>query len=355
MKKKDPALWAACRIHRILSRAHRTTRADSFPALSRLISEQESLARQWRLFDKAQGRGWTHAAEVLRPGLISLVASVHAASGNFHLPRVADAPSMGDVLAEIQSMNDEFGEVEIDVREKRISVTTDEIVLEDITLGAFSIHLHFDRLARRQDVSAFLIVAAAANPSAQDSSCTHPHVQNKSLCAGDATIPISHALSEGRIGDAFQLVNRVLHTYNASSAYVALSEWEGRDCADCGRTTSDDGLYVCTHCDGDFCDDCMRSCDRCEQSVCLNCSTRNADGERVCPRCKELIEQERQEVEESALDDSEVEPQPSKDTTHEHAHPHSPDAQPQPIGPPGGAPDREDRAALPSASAPQAA
>ena len=54
MKKKDPALWAACRIHRILGGAHNTMKADSFPPLSRLIFEQQSLERRWRLFDKAQ-------------------------------------------------------------------------------------------------------------------------------------------------------------------------------------------------------------------------------------------------------------------------------------------------------------
>ena len=250
---------------------------------------------------------------------------------------------MADILSEIRSLDGEFDEVEIDAQERRISVTTGDIVLEDTALGAFSIQLHFDRLATRRDASAFMIVALEANPACSDSSCTHPHVQDKCLCAGDATTPISHALADGRIGDAFQLINRVLHTYNGASAYVALSDWDGHECPDCGRTTSSEGLYYCSHCDRDYCDECMRSCDHCEESVCLGCATRNDDGERLCPKCIELDKQEEEaEVEATASDDSdfdpdEGEPQPSTETIHECSHSNSPDAPPDRAELPGGA------------------
>ena len=120
-------------------------------------------------------------------------------------------------------------------KEKRkIDVTTEEITLENVCLGAFCIQLHFERLARRRDASAFAIIAEDPNPPSGDSACTHPHVRDEALCAGDAAAPISHALADGRVGDAFQLINRVLHTYNSGSPYVSLSDWESRTCTDCG-------------------------------------------------------------------------------------------------------------------------
>ncbi|HET6248080.1 MAG TPA: hypothetical protein VFE47_10320, partial [Tepidisphaeraceae bacterium] len=183
--------------------------------------------------------------------LLSDIAQVNAASKITRPTRMADVPTTADILAEIRQLRDEFDDVEINARERRIEVTTDAITLEDVTLGEFCIQLHLDRLARHRDVSAFVIVAEDANAASSDSSCTHPHVSGKALCAGDATVPLSNALAEGRISDAFQLINRVLHTYNPSSAYVSLDAWDGRSCTDCGRSISSDDLYFCDACGED--------------------------------------------------------------------------------------------------------
>ena len=40
------------------------------------------------------------------------------------------------------------------------------------------------------------------------------------------------ALRAGRLLDFFQIVSRILETYNSGSAYVSLSHWNGSPCAD---------------------------------------------------------------------------------------------------------------------------
>jgi hypothetical protein len=273
------------------------------------------------MYRKAQSRGWTHTAEILLQRLVSDIAAVNSASRALRPPRLADLPAVPDILAEITHLQDEFDEVDILPKEGRIDVTTDAITLEDVCLGPFCIQLHFERLAKRRDVSAFMIVAQEANPASSDSQYTHPHVSGESLCAGDAVVPISSALAEGRIGDAFQLVNRVLHTYNPGSAYVSLDSWDGIDCPDCGNTTSGDSLYNCDHCDQSYCDNCIRTCDQCETPVCGGCSTTADDGSRLCPKCKELADQEPDEFNDDEEDNTIVPDDPDDDSTEEQPQP----------------------------------
>src|SRR6185437_7566953 len=331
MNRQDPALWAAIRIHRILCRTELRKRADSVLPIGALLAEQRQLERYWRLLQKA--RGWTLSVGILQKRLLQQVAEVHAASKAIH-PVDLTLPHLKDIFEEIRHLDDDFDVVEIDKKAKEIAVTTDEVTLEEVRLGAFRIRMPFNQLVRRRDASAFLIVAEDPNAAAGDSSCIHPHVRDESLCAGDATLPISNALAQGRIGDAFQLVSRVLHTYNSGSAYVSLDDWNGQSCSDCGHTTSSDRLYFCESCQGDFCDDCMRSCERCEQSVCLGCSEENDNGDRLCPKCKLLDDKEREEAYEEeqtpehtpVSDDpvhdppEEEQPQPPTETTHEQSH-----------------------------------
>jgi hypothetical protein len=336
MKNKDSALWAARRIQRILSDANLRCKASSIPALSDLIYEQHSLEQCWRMLRTAHRREWTHAAELLRGRLFTLIASVRESTRAFRPARLAEVPSIGDVLVEITCLGDEFNEFEIEKKEKYIAVTTDDITLEDIRLGRFCIQLHFGRLERQRDASAFTIVAKDANTAAGDSAVTHPHVRNESLCAGEATAPIGQALAEGRVGDAFQLVNRVLHTYNGGSAYVSLDDWQSERCSDCESSMASDSSYHCESCDRDFCDNCTRLCNRCDQLVCNGCWETSDAGERLCPECKKLDDQEREEADddeeippsEDAEDDLTEEPptQPQTETIHEqfntpHARP----------------------------------
>ena len=343
--KKDSAFWAACRIHRVLSHVQVQSKAMSVPSLSTLAAEQQVLEQCWRMLNKARDWGWMLCADILQRRLIAQIAAVHSASRNIYPARVSEVPAVTDILSEIRHLEDEFDLVMVFPKEKYISVTTDAITLEDVDLGAFTIQLDLDRLARRRDVSAFTIVAENANPATSDSACTHPHVRDESLCAGDASVPIAHALAEGRIGDAFQLINRVLHTYNNGSAYVTLNDWDGRDCGDCGNTTPGDYMYGCELCGSDFCEDCIRTCDGCELSICCNCSETNEDGNRLCLKCKILDDEEREETDEEEEtpisddpihDPTEVVPQPTTEKIYEHSHSNPTETRPPAVELPGG-------------------
>lgn len=295
MKRKDPALWAACRIHRILTTSYKRPSPSLVQSLSRLLMEQEALDKCWRMLDNANRHDYPLCATILRRRLLLLIAAVHDESRIPHPIQAKEVPPIGEILQEIRHLHDEFDEVEINGKEGRIAVTIDRVLLEEVDLGPFDVQLDLERLSRRRDSSAFVIVAKDPNPASSNSACKHPHVQDESLCAGDATAPIAAALNEGRIGDAFQLVDRVLHTYNSSSAYVSLSEWDSVGCNDCGTLVSTDHLYYCQHCDKDFCDDCARTCDRCNETVCVGCSDINDDSDRLCPTCMELSEEEDEE------------------------------------------------------------
>jgi hypothetical protein len=107
------------------------------------------------------------------------------------------------------------------------------------------------------------------------------------MCEGDASAAITAALTNGRICDFFQLVTAVLTNYNPNSPYVALADWEGRPCYDCGYTMGGDDIHWCSSCENDFCDECTSYCRRCDDTTCRSCLEEcSACGDLVCPSCK---------------------------------------------------------------------
>jgi hypothetical protein len=176
--------------------------------------------------------------------------------------------------------------VTILLRERQIVARTPAIELEDVYLGPFAIELHVDRLAGSPASHCFDIVALEPNPASCNESVTHPHVQDKALCAGDAAVPISQALKQGRIADGFCLVRSVLQTYNPASPSVALDSWSGQYCHDCDCPIDEDDARFCDHCDNRFCDGCMAGCDLCERSCCRGCIDHDpVSDRRCCPAC----------------------------------------------------------------------
>jgi hypothetical protein len=95
--------------------------------------------------------------------------------------------------------------------------------------------------------------------------------------------------------DAFLLIDGVLHTYNDGSPYIALSDWSGVACGDCGFSCAEDDLYRCQECGVDVCESCVSSCDACGESYCGNClrrehaeadGTGGGDGDYLCSSCR---------------------------------------------------------------------
>lgn len=193
--------------------------------------------------------------------------------------------SLRDIYDELVALHQEFNEVRINLREQRLSVVTEPIVLEDVELGRFEIALQLNKLGGSGRLP-YQVVALDPNPSPQDYETTHPHVNCNALCAGDGSAPIRNALRQGRIWDFFVLVRQVLETYNSGSAYAQLSHWNGCKCACCGETASEDDSITCERCQEDTCMDCTCSCCVCHRSCCDNCrKTCKSCHEETCLTC----------------------------------------------------------------------
>jgi len=214
----------------------------------------ESLASR---ITRARSRGWNLAAALLLQQLRFEVQCCRDRLGDFAGNLQPDAnsqavPSSNDLIREVFALENEFVEVSIDLDEAEIAVTTEHVVLEGIELGPFKICLQLDRIFAS---SPYRVIALDRNPAASDSSVTHPHVQAEHLCEGDGQAAIAAALKQGRLLDFFLIVNRLLHTYAAGSAYVELDAWHGEPCRSCGYMADDGKLSYCQRCDDNLCDE----------------------------------------------------------------------------------------------------
>jgi len=191
-------------------------------------------------------------------------------------------PSLRNIFEELAQLHNEFGRIDCNLQEKTVSVFTDPIELDSTFLGDFEIRLEIEKLAQLRDSSAFRIIALDPHPAATNENVTHPHVSEEYLCAGDAGVALLQALATGRICDAFLLVKSVLETYNPSSPYVSLDDWNGISCYECGYVTDEENSFYCESCDNTFCDECFSYCRSCDTSLCKGCLSE-------CPVCEEPV------------------------------------------------------------------
>ncbi len=245
-----------------------------------------------RQIDTARRRGWHGAAKRLREDLAYAVSDCRRQLDDLY-HKLADANgtpcqhvSATDVYGDLVALKNEFEEVDIDLEEKELSVTTDSITLDGIFLGPFQIRLQWQHIG--QSAQPYRVVALDPHPAAKSDEITHPHVQDERLCEGDGRAAIAAALQEGRLYDFFLLVSQVLHTYGCGSAYVELDRWDGEPCSDCGSYVDQEGRYYCHHCDEVLCDGCSHSCQGCDESFCSGClSTCSICGCEFCSACLE--------------------------------------------------------------------
>jgi hypothetical protein len=231
------------------------------------------LTQAVRQVSLAEERGWDVAASVAHSNYNRLAASLgerladsrSRLAGARNLLRIQSAR---DVFVDLVALDDEFDDVEIDLQQKTLAITTDAVVLENIDLGRFRILLHWNDLP---DPGAYEVQALDPQPAASDHTTTHPHVRDSGLCEGEGRLPIRSALASGRILDFALLVRGVLSTYNAGSAYVPLSRWHGSSCADCGYLASDDDTTCCELCSSELCCECSTSCGTCSRGCCADC------------------------------------------------------------------------------------
>jgi len=235
-------------------------------------------------------KGWDTAARLCRRCCESRAAALqqHLEDWLRHVARdiPRPPPSLREIFEDLVALRKEFTDLQVDLRAGTLSVTTDDIRLDGVDLGSFRIVLHGDRLTRSQP---YEVLALAPVPADSDSSVTHPHVRNESLCEGDGRAAIRSALEQGRFYDVFVLIRQILETYNSGSAYVPLSEWAGRECHDCGRRTPTEDAAACGRCGDELCLDCSCCCSACGESRCSACVNSCAACEEwICPSCSDL-------------------------------------------------------------------
>jgi hypothetical protein len=290
MSHCDPYLRAAGLILRNMGNAANNANAVD-QAAHDLVQVQGELEQTFRQLQKARSRGWRAAAALKRSQLLAKAYSVQRMvewllECQSKRPPSPTPQSLPDVYADLRQLEDEFESVELRLKDRIIAVRTDSIELKGVELGPFSIELHITRLKDRSS-SCFDCVALEPNPAECNSNVTHPHVSNKALCAGEAAGPISHALRQGRIADAFCLMNAVLHQYNPDSPHVSLHEWGGTHCENCDSLTNPDDMNCCQGCHRDCCSGCSHTCGGCEETFCENCTEEDREvEEHFCSKCR---------------------------------------------------------------------
>jgi hypothetical protein len=235
---------------------------------------------------RARRRGFVAAERKLHARLQRLLAelSAEADSALRHAQRFQPEPvtKTSEIVAALKQLDNEFGGWSFDRQTRRLFVTTEPIVLEGIDLGRFDIVLCLDDLPLLDRRAPYEVIARDPNPAAGSPSVTHPHVSDQQLCEGEANRPIRRALSSGRVCEFFMLVTSVLRQYNRESPYVALEEWEGEPCSDCGYRAGEEHIDRCEDCGAVVCTECISTCSDCEKHTCYRCLA-------TCEQCDELI------------------------------------------------------------------
>lgn len=284
MSPFDPQLWRlAGRIERRLTSVAIVPIPTLDPALwlstCRLRQRRADLGR----------RHWPVARNHLTDQLTLVLTSLQEQL-QLHKQALADErhltiPSQRFLYEELLAIRDEFTDVVFDLKKSVISVTTDEIVLEDVEFGRFRIQLDIPDLA--QGLNCYQVIALSPNRAACRDDTTHPHVVDNVLCEGEGTVPLQLALRSGRLSDFFLIVDRILRTYNPSSAYVSLDDWDDEEtCGCCGARIPEYARYFCETCEHDTCEECATSCLSCANSACDSCIERCPDCDRhSCASC----------------------------------------------------------------------
>lgn len=295
LSAKDPLLWAAIRIVRALEdkRQNLSTVGQYRHSVASVGHHYEQLLKNWENLQRAENREWSTAvsnatidfqisAMRLKDEIVYLA--------NIELKDQPRVPSIRDVLADLRQLEDEFDEVRIDVKKHQVIAVTPPITLNGLYLGPFSIELQIP--SHDTDKFTYECVALEPNYPTGSDSITHPHVDNNGLCAGDAKNPLSLALAQGRIADAFLMIKAVLNEYSKDSPYRAISAWNGHNCGGCDNTYDDDNSGgSCQSCGESYCDDCISSCDNCDEHYCTGCLDYDRVAqENLCAACRSCCE-----------------------------------------------------------------
>jgi len=253
--------------------------------LINIISQLQRLTAESRKMEVSVKRGWHSAAQRCCRNVDNLLGEV-----GYCLPKtrpltgkpLKEIPKLLQLVDALNGLQAEFGDIEFDASKNTISVITEPITLEDVYLGPFKIQLELNKLDQLYNSSPYSIIALEPNPASTDQVVTHPHVSGEKLCEGEGSAAIKTALEEGRICDFFTIVRSILNTYSPDSPYVALHDWDGATCYDCGYTMNSEDTYYCEYCEQNYCSECSTYCRHCEETICLGHSGQ-------CSYCEEML------------------------------------------------------------------
>jgi hypothetical protein len=263
-------------------------RVEEFAELTKCLRSDH---RRW---STCQDRGWSTAARQQAEKLTTLSRDILNTShvlldlaSRVAAPPQSTAPTLREILGELRQLDSEFDQIEFDAKNRTITARTEPITLDNRYLGPFEIVLKIPDPAHVGSRMHYKVVATDPHPASTNEHVTHPHVRDEELCEGDAAAPIRQSLANGRVCDFFCLVRSVLGNYNAGSPYVALDDWDGVSCYDCGSSVEQDDLSYCDDCHHDVCSDCGSYCRSCDNSRCLKClEDCEACGDPTCSRCR---------------------------------------------------------------------
>ena len=187
-----------------------------------------------------------------------------------------------------------------------IGFVTSKVVLEGHDLGQFIICFS----PFTQDDYCIRAFPLQPNRPLSSNEVCHPHVRANSLCTGDSLTTILTAFRAGRVFDAFDLTNKVIHSWSSVNPYMDLSQWRAPSCIQCRAMIDDcpinledpiDDPSLCLRCGYRYCRDCRKSqsclscghtccrrhqryCSFCAKSLCDHCRDAEAFG-RNCQIC----------------------------------------------------------------------
>jgi len=205
-------------------------------------------------------------------------------------------PTYTTLVKEIDALQEIWGD-DISITKRGITLTTPDIILEDVYLGPFNIFMEWPDCLNEPELEVY---AEPLDPQYAhgDPGVSHPHVRDESFCFGDMEAAVSQAYKDLRFTDLFDILYGLLHNYNPYSPYVRLENWEGTTCYSCGAYINPDNNISCGACGEVGCDNCMFYVDSGEWG-CRNCTTHTTlDGFQLiddvvsCYACTHTLHQE---------------------------------------------------------------
>ena len=279
-------LRAASKIH------ERLTICKPQPLTTEIIEmDWRRFHRYLRLLRQARHRKWLAAEKIYKLRLERSTQELRTSLERIFPDRQPfnQVASVLEIYRDLVALEKEFSEVSIDLQEREISVRTEPLVLEEVELGPFEMILSWEQLSNCG--RPYRIEALEPNPAASSDEITHPHVQDKTLCEGDARPMLELALQSGRLFEFFLVVVQTLRTYNPDSPFVSLAQWFGVPCHDCGSTVDEEDRIRCEHCEVIVCSECYACCASCDRCCCAGCyTTCSSCDEVLCDACRLVCE-----------------------------------------------------------------